>query len=219
MAQPPPCRVGNHSFLHRGLCTDCISPNGFEVVKFIDANVAQALQLFIAPHPLRYLTSRYGIIDFLTIIPALVIVSLPHTYKVALLTNVDGVCQWAIPGSHSKMVFVLRVLRVFRSLRILRLTQYIRFKKHGFEYEVTARFCDRFDHASSDWSDSLASLCCLLLLLSFALPASFKRLKRVNTTMTAGSSSTMHFTLSSSPSLQLASVPEDYLRTFWGISY
>lgn len=32
---------------------------------------------------------------------------------------------------------VFRVLRIFRVLRVLRLARYIKFKKHGFEYEVS----------------------------------------------------------------------------------
>ncbi|TMW66393.1 hypothetical protein Poli38472_004158 [Pythium oligandrum] len=75
------------------------------------------LHLFVAPRPLQYLFSIYGMIDVITIIPSFFIFFVTRT--------------------KSQAFFVLRVLRIFRSLRVLRLKRFIKFKRHGFNYELS----------------------------------------------------------------------------------
>ncbi|KAG6961930.1 hypothetical protein JG687_00007432 [Phytophthora cactorum] len=71
------------------------------------------LHLFVANDPWKYVFSGHGMIDLVTIIPSLIVVR-----------------------TRSNLMFVFRVLRIFRILRVLRLARYIKFKKHGFEYEL-----------------------------------------------------------------------------------
>ncbi|KAF4028729.1 Calcium-activated BK potassium channel alpha subunit [Phytophthora infestans] len=74
------------------------------------------LHLFVANDPWKYVFSGHGMIDLVTIIPSLIV--------------------FVDPGTRSNLMFVFRVLRIFRILRVLRLARYIKFKKHGFEYEL-----------------------------------------------------------------------------------
>ncbi|KAL4152524.1 hypothetical protein PRNP1_009453 [Phytophthora ramorum] len=74
------------------------------------------LHVFTATDRWEYVFSAHGVIDLVTIIPCLVV--------------------FVDPGSRSDLMFVFRVLRIFRVLRVLRLARYIKFKKHGFEYEL-----------------------------------------------------------------------------------
>ncbi|KAG6574504.1 Calcium-activated potassium channel slowpoke [Phytophthora cinnamomi] len=74
------------------------------------------LNMFIAAEPWKFVFSARGMIDLVTIIPSLIV--------------------FIRPGSRSNLMFVFRVLRIFRILRVLRLARYIKFKKHGFEYEL-----------------------------------------------------------------------------------
>ncbi|KAG7390547.1 hypothetical protein PHYPSEUDO_007487 [Phytophthora pseudosyringae] len=75
------------------------------------------LHLFVATDPRwKYVFSAHGMIDLVTIIPSLIV--------------------FVDPGSRSNLMFVFSVLRIFRVLRVLRLARYIKFKKHGFEYEL-----------------------------------------------------------------------------------
>ncbi|DAZ97042.1 TPA: hypothetical protein N0F65_012911 [Lagenidium giganteum] len=76
-----------------------------------------ALHLVADAHPWRYLISTQGIIDVLTIIPSLIV--------------------YFVPDTRSQMFFILRVLRIFRALRVLRLKQLVKFKKRGFDYELS----------------------------------------------------------------------------------
>ncbi|KAL3662581.1 hypothetical protein V7S43_012434 [Phytophthora oleae] len=75
-----------------------------------------SVHLFAAADPWAYVFSALGMIDLVTIIPSLIV--------------------FVDPGRRSHLMFVFRVLRIFRILRVLRMAHYIKFKKHGFEYEL-----------------------------------------------------------------------------------
>ncbi|KAK1930607.1 Potassium voltage-gated channel subfamily B member 1 [Phytophthora citrophthora] len=75
-----------------------------------------SVHLFVAADPWAYVFSALGMIDLVTIIPSLIV--------------------FIDPGKRSNLMFVFRVLRIFRILRVLRMAHYIKFKKHGFEYEL-----------------------------------------------------------------------------------
>jgi len=62
------------------------------------------LRIYSSPHPIKYVTSFFGLIDFITILP---------TY-ISLF----------IPGAHTFLV--LRILRVFRIFRLLKLVKMMR---------------------------------------------------------------------------------------------
>jgi len=62
------------------------------------------LRIYSSPHPIKYVTSFFGLIDFITILP---------TY-ISLF----------VPGAHTFLV--LRILRVFRIFRLLKLVKMMR---------------------------------------------------------------------------------------------
>jgi voltage-gated potassium channel len=61
-----------------------------------------ALRLAVAPHPLRYAVSFFGVIDLLAILPTYISIVVPA----------------------SRYLLVIRVLRVLRVFRVLKLTEY-----------------------------------------------------------------------------------------------
>ena len=73
----------------------------FEWIFTLFFTIEYLLRIYSSPHPIRYMTSFFGIIDLISIIP---------TYISAL-----------VAGSHAFLILrILRVLRVFRLLRLVK---------------------------------------------------------------------------------------------------